>query len=704
MAKAYVIKEGNTPANCVATKISGGVLAASTTYYYKIAGVGYSDYYNDTDGQMWLSPPSAEFSVTTDGTNKAVMIETDLLQDTTATYDVECWVTYRTLVSEDYNQTTATGTEQLLCKRVENADSNTWTRLRINNKPQHSRYTMTATGAVSLTSGETLTEQVSGATAIVVSSGGGTTFNIYQLTGAWDGLNPFDGSISGVSAGTWQSTSAHNGYAWRDNRSTEISYAYTQPLFADGLPNLVMTGGTEGDPVTPQNLYEYLAGAGRTELIDVIPVFDAGDVSTGSGDDYCGVFKFKCNLQDDTANYFFCPGGTVVYLTGGKLAFTGYSTWGEYNSSDDTTTNGCALIMNCNYAWYPTFFTRTHNFYGTLMAGPTQGRGNIATVCDREPLCQWSGAVNVKDSVLKNTGRFYPNFDVENSRMMMSGECAEPNNYSAVENSSFNTYLGSFYVKSESTFNSHIMKKASSLANFYMEGSSVPGSTKCFHINNPVYADTTNLIRYRGASAGLDFVYLESFTLNLNVIDAQGNPIEGATVYVTDGAGDKALFNDAWDARTYTNLGKSGTAMTLYSGSVTVGKYYRSGDEIVYIASGGYPNYTIERAQQGSTANNIGGASLNRASYLYEQYDSKETDALGDVGFLLNHRIWKSLDVTSESYQYTDPSDRGPFNIRIQKSGYKVLDFVYVADAKRNAPIKLTPILANSQHKSVALI
>ena len=76
MAKTFIIKEAEAPENPKAT-LSGVVGGASgildnTEYFYRIVGVGYRDFYYDTNYQAWLSPPSDEVSATSDATYKTI--------------------------------------------------------------------------------------------------------------------------------------------------------------------------------------------------------------------------------------------------------------------------------------------------------------------------------------------------------------------------------------------------------------------------------------------------------------------------------------------------------------------------------------------------------------------------------------------------------------------------------------------------------
>ena len=84
MAKGYTFTDVPQPTSCSATAVAGGSLAASTTYYYRIYKVATA-----AAGNSWLgkSLPSAEFSVTTDATDKTARI-TFTCADTSGSYRI----------------------------------------------------------------------------------------------------------------------------------------------------------------------------------------------------------------------------------------------------------------------------------------------------------------------------------------------------------------------------------------------------------------------------------------------------------------------------------------------------------------------------------------------------------------------------------------------------------------------------------------
>jgi phosphodiesterase/alkaline phosphatase D-like protein len=76
MAKTYSFTDFTTPSNEAAVAVAGGTLTASTTYYYRLIGVVYAA----ASSYNWRgkTKASAEFTATTDNTNKSIELSFDM--------------------------------------------------------------------------------------------------------------------------------------------------------------------------------------------------------------------------------------------------------------------------------------------------------------------------------------------------------------------------------------------------------------------------------------------------------------------------------------------------------------------------------------------------------------------------------------------------------------------------------------------------
>lgn len=688
MAKTYNLEEratglGNVTAVAVAkTKAGAAGALAIGTFYYKQLADGYSDFYDDLNA--WVSVPSAEVSVTTDASNKVVWIHHD--DDIAHREDT---ITIRTDISGDYNQTDSSGNLVRHFPRVTGYRSNHYMGVRTDNNTIYNRYTMT-TSAMTLTEGEKLTGQTSGATALVVSNpAGGTTFKVWTITGTFSAGETIDGDISGVGVGTFTSISAKDGIVIEDSSSSAL---FAFPVFDGGLPCLQAESDDTADPVTPQDVYEWFIDQGKPQYCDGVSLFQDDDYMTTNGKNLCNFFRWRFSIY--TRN-FKIPGGTVISQALAKHMFrNGEFTMGEIGTEGQTT-NGAGIIGAWHLAYYNTLARAAGsniNIYGSMVGMPTETQSS----CNRDPYYQITYQANIKDSVVRSSGRWNPPLNLNNTRMMVSGEIglSKDSNTNVTNNVTWNSQMGGSYSHTEVTFkDSNIVPKIN--YTFYVDSYYL--STGCRVINNYNMTYDSSLYAYyarfrSNIAIGSDNMIRNSNSIKIKVVDKNGDPIVGAKMYATDKDGYKGLFDADWVTRTYTNLGKTGTAMTLYStGDVTVGKYYRSGDETILIVSGSNPNYTIVRGQLGSTANNIGGSSSGRMSYLYELQDYLETDVDGETEAMLNHSYYKSLDNPIQ-YHYIQESDlllRSPYDIIIKADGYETYTMKYVAEEQKDMVIEL---------------
>jgi len=326
------------------------------------------------------------------------------------------------------------------------------------------------------------------------------------------------------------------------------------------------------------------------------------------------------------------------------------------------------------------------------MCGPTQSLVPLNSTTDREPLYQWSGTPIIKDSVIKSTGRFNASYQVTNSRIMITGECGDPDNgkgTSFVDNGFWNNYTTSLYSQSEASFKNFIFQETANNFVASLDAYYAGVSSKVLHFIDTGWIDTTYVARVRGNNTNLpDIMMFDDNSLDVCMIDVDGTPIEDATITLTDVNGDNGIYSPVWEFYTTTALGTSGTSMTIVGDAPTIGEYYRIGFEIIQIVSGTNP-FTIARAQLGSTANGIGGSS--KKNYGYKLHDDATTDVNGEASFQLTNRRWISYS-TTQPYVYVaydDMDNMGPYTLTIEKVGYETIIMQYNPVEKRKMIIKM---------------
>lgn len=702
MSKTFTLNEQTSgPSGVTAVAVAGGSLTASTTYYYKVVVGGYGNYYWSQN--CWYSAPSTEVSATTTSTNKTIWIHFD--NNLSPTQSAILW---RTTTSGQYGMTDGSGNPTLRLARPTGYGGSTMNRVRFDNVTTYRRYTFTTTGTIaSLVPGETITQTSTGATAKVLTDpAGGTTFKVWTITGTWSGASTFNGSISGSGLGTWASTSAIDGYVLEDTQLTCDSLA----LPTNGLPCLVLEGGTEVDPITPQDIYDYLVSVGKTQYIDVIPCYPTGEWVNSSGNDVCAVFNFKFSLADasDGSNWFKIPGGVAVYQAQAKHCFRGKTVFGEPSSSGYTTT-GCALIGNWPDSDYSCLAYGYSSYgpaymYASIVGVPFKGATHLTRQRSlADPRHQVSGSAYLEDSYWQDNGRFNNSCTMYNSRVICSvpevGGNANGVGWDLV-NAKFDSTLSTSTNSGENTHKGLILTNRGTY-DYRIRNYGVSDCLLTYHVVDNVFLRSTPSIQFHSSlttATDWDAVLLEEYTTVLKIIDENNNPIENAVVTIVDKDNKIAIFDSTSTTYTESNPGRTGTSISVNSGkTLDTGSYYRVGNEIIYVSSGsGTGPYTIVRGQDGSSALKFGKSSTRR-SYFYKRYNSVLSDSNGVVSVQLNHSYYQMLDLTSggaiNTYHTPTRVLRSPFKIVISKSGYETYVMPYVADTNRDLVISLKSVV-----------
>lgn len=181
-------------------------------------------------------------------------------------------------------------------------------------------------------------------------------------------------------------------------------------------------------------------------------------------------------------------------------------------------------------------------------------------------------------------------------------------------------------------------------------------------------------------------LYLKTFwtcSVNINVKDEQGNPIEGIKIYFTDGLGQINLYKrleNTWmtDHAVLTTDTTNPTIPLNDVSEISVGDYLKIMGEIVKVtgwtsASYGY-DVSVEREQLGTTLAHMpypdtGSSSQYYSVGVYKLHQYIETDSNGNTGeYILVERM---QDRAGDSTTYREV-DYNPFTVEFRKSGYRL--------------------------------
>ena len=121
-------------------------------------------------------------------------------------------------------------------------------------------------------------------------------------------------------------------------------YTRSQPLLPTGVPRLTISGGTEADPIIPDDLADWMLGNGYADNVHNLDFYpDMG---------HRVVVQLQCTFQNSGETWFSVPSGQHFIQVWGKTCFDAN---GHINMGDDTTgqPGGGAIWQSyVGYAWY----------------------------------------------------------------------------------------------------------------------------------------------------------------------------------------------------------------------------------------------------------------------------------------------------------------------------------------------------------------
>ena len=193
------------------------------------------------------------------------------------------------------------------------------------------------------------------------------------------------------------------------------------------------------------------------------------------------------------------------------------------------------------------------------------------------------------------------------------------------------------------------------------------------------------------------------FTTKIKVVDEEGNPIEGATVYLWNKDGHTALERNWLDTDGFyydgitTQTDDAGTVLPYIPEWFSAGKVFRIRGEYIKIREVVGSIFYFDRAQTYKGYESLGIGRVNRSPVI-EELDYMTTDSNGEVKFHgTQGDFWPLVytDVWSKSYDQTVRNRLGlnPFTLKVEKKGYET----YQTKFNITGPTEVLVVLGKSQ-------
>lgn len=545
-------------------------------------------------------------------------------------------------------------------------------------------------------------------------------------------LNPFGGSTGFCGA------QAETGFA-KANSTTLYTFNFSSMVmlglygsgftwgmteyYPMGIPFINITGGTVANPITPQDIYDWLQYVNNTqEFVTCSP-------KTGyfeyNGSVECGYFKFFASLGEmGSVSYktvFNIPNQIIVDQEWGKLTFNDGGNWtmGTYTAATDGVTSGGVYRRTSCYPAYNQVFS--YDLVGSWVGGGytileannsnygvglTGGHYNQITRSTANPLGRlvstiYYGAGRIYPTVSKYTIWKYSTAIVPGGGWEFSGgkygfssqgfdsmRIHQINGYSIS-----GTYPESLYynlITSGATFYNF------NVWSLYRNSYGNTTVTRC--INCRIISPNTWVMYsdYKFNSSIQTVVGTMEYTLALKIVDQNNQPIPSAQVRIYNSTGKPVgFYKHAPDyyAATGSSANWSQSGSIVYFGNTTgvsVGDIYYAGNEYFNVTS--VINYSAVQAVRGygdSRINPISGYSAADPSYslslnFYRANSTWVTNTTGDLPVLslIPNASMRLGYVAGPAYSLMDFNiAQGPFRIEVNASGYQNATYYYLPAA-----------------------
>ena len=510
------------------------------------------------------------------------------------------------------------------------------------------------------------------------------------------------------------------------------------PIWEGGIPFVDLAGGTVADPITPDDIHDWLVDdINRSEFVQQIDTFPGSEEGTM----WLFDFFFGGLGSYENATVFQIPANTMVYQTYGGIKFNDeYDFYmGERAYSSTTKTN---YLTDLGAVYTRGYLPGTYNtvygdvgIYGSFI-------GKLRPVSIGISLTdhgfQWKGdSMNISQSLFQGAGRLNSNLLSLHNSILVSESPEIQNNNDWDDGYTFTPYeINNFDVRPgnsvENTFKNADLSKMiarmgnldSTVAYWYLwviRG--YDNSTRMMHFINCKLPEPWFARLYKQGTLDMQGFINEEFELTLSVVDsATGNPIENATLTIQDASGTHAMGGKSatalWSAANYYLYPYDTAFFALCDPTAhSVGDYIKIGMEFMRVTGVNATGVNVTRGEFNTTpwglqtispgGNNSNGIHMKTYLAWREQYSDSEGKfeevrlvnrsmrlGVNESGFpqvIYKKECEDQTGLYKACQNYTNFTISAPFTITVNASGYNNFTAYYTPTAENSFTIGLKP-------------
>lgn len=310
------------------------------------------------------------------------------------------------------------------------------------------------------------------------------------------------------------------------------------PYYINGIPEIQLDGGTYSDPITPKDIYDFLAAQGKIYCMDRLAYLDKLGIMR------CFGYVFYAHINSlSITNHFKIPDREICIFAHkqsfGELShmWTGNMQEAGDGHTGDYPYGGGTIYLMGRYAHYH-IYNKTEVYNGSILeVPPSVMSGFIYTnVCSGYP--QWGSIHHIEDSNYHaQNGRFASakltakniNADYTMEMGIITGSVIDGIKiYSEIRSASGGTY---------SPYVFRGLKQVNGPATNFLVvnwgvGDHIHKFYDCLLFHEPTFS--TFRIYYNRVQMGTNFQIFVGFSFNVKVVDKNNIPIQNAPVILKD--------------------------------------------------------------------------------------------------------------------------------------------------------------------------
>jgi len=506
---------------------------------------------------------------------------------------------------------------------------------------------------------------------------------IYRTTISGDYAYTTAHLITPASGNGYPTLAATTATTYTDNGSLAL---YTSLMPALGCPLVVIDGGTSGDPITEEDIYQGYVTAGKTTFAQKTSFQDAAKY----GNYFFNGFVL---VGLNTTTYLKIQDGRTVYIQG-RLVFQTTNIIYFYmgTSTGRGATIGVAGVCgDCQSAirGYLYIYNSKIIDLNNMLAIYNMGSSYFAPAASLGGLASYDNT-----SVVKNTSIYMYGSNNNFSGGIVFNNCLVET-YPRIE--SFNGYVpelngisfiglsntlyayGAYYVR---TIDCSMLENTGAIDIQFHGGTTYRMidliNFTAYH--NPLWARSVSNPTYG--------FYFRKWSVDLTIKDKEDNYIENAIITLKDSSGTSQLYINS--TATYSNItSRTTTSITVSNGALfTIGDVIKICTEKMLITNIVGNVLTVTRGYDGTIAESW--LYVDKRVWLLK--DSILTNSSGTIEqqYLLQETYQGKT--ASGNYPY-DTVSYGPYTLTVSKTGYETYTSTFDVTEKMDLIISLKPIV-----------